>query len=74
MILLIFIYVCVALVDVPSLIRERKWKFLSVYAAIFFTAITLSILYRQSIRVPSPLTAIYQFIQNYMGLGYTPEQ
>ena len=72
-VLLFLLFLILALIDVPGLIRKRDWKLLSVYGVLFVSSLTLAVLRFMDIDVPNPLIGVYNITGNWLGLGYKPQ-
>jgi len=69
-ILLIAVFVCIALLDVPKLIKTKEWKYLVVFSPFFIIAFTMSILLVSGVNIPSPIMEIQYFIKDILNLHY----
>ena len=71
MIILLFaVFVCIALLDVPNLIKTKEWKYLAVFSIFFVIAFTMSFLLVIGVDIPSPMLAIQYFLKDVLNLHY----
>jgi len=69
-ILLFAVFVCIALLDVPNLIKTKEWKYLAVFSIFFVIAFTMSFLLVIGVDIPSPMLAIQYFLKDVLNLHY----
>ena len=71
MLFLVFIvFAFAALINVPGLIRDKRWKDLYVYSGIFVIALTLSTLMAVGVEIPSPIKSIEYLLEKVVHLTY----
>lgn len=69
-VIIIIIFICIALYEVPKL-KEKKYKReLVVFWCLYIFASVLVLLYNYGIKIPSPLKAVQFFINEVLHLGY----
>jgi hypothetical protein len=64
MIYVLLIFIAIALVDLPPLIRDRDKRGIIVFGVIFVLGLALSILWVKDIRLPSPLVKISELMES----------
>lgn len=57
-ILLILIYVFIAYIHIPGLIKKKYWRDLAAFIVFMTVAFTLSLLYSLDVKILSPVKAI----------------
>ncbi|SMC90090.1 hypothetical protein SAMN02745168_0261 [Papillibacter cinnamivorans DSM 12816] len=71
MILLLAVFAVIALSEVPTLIREKRWRELIAFSALY----GLALFYASSLTLgappPSPIRLIMYFIKDVLHIGYT---
>jgi hypothetical protein len=69
-IIVILIYIFIAILQVPSLIKQKFWKEFIVFSFLYVTAFVLSIMYVLDFDLPSPYRAIRYLIKDILHLNY----
>jgi len=69
-ILVLMAFAFVALINVPVLVREKRWKDLYIYSGIFAIALTLSILMTVEVQIPSPIKGIEYLLEKVLHITY----
>ena len=72
-ILLFVIFLILALIDLPWLVRGKYWRELAVYSGLMLAALILSILMVMEVPLPAVTTEIDKFIVKIFGLGAASE-
>ncbi|GIO36314.1 hypothetical protein J41TS12_11750 [Paenibacillus antibioticophila] len=68
--LVIIAFFGIAAVDLPDMIRNKQWRNLAIYSAIFLSVFTFGILVASDITVPSPIKAIQVIYRDVLGLSF----
>jgi len=66
----IAVFIVIGLLDVPNLIKSRQWKELVVFSLLFITGFSLSFLMAIGVKLPSPILAAQDLIENVLNLHY----
>ena len=65
-------FIVVALINVPGLVREKRWKDLWVYSGVYVLTLTISVLMVLGVQIPSPIMGIEYLFENVLHLSYAP--
>lgn len=68
LIILFFIFLMIALIDIPGLIRKQYWWELMVYSGLMLIALILSVLIVSGVPLPAVTTEIGRFIEKIFHL------
>ncbi len=71
--LLITIYIFIAAMQIPSLIKQKYWRELVAFSLFITLAFTFSLLISLDVKIPSPLKVIQYDIQDKYNLKYQQE-
>lgn len=66
----IVVFMVIALLDVPNLIKSKEWKELAVFSFFFITGFSLAFLIAIGVKLPSPILAVQNFIEEGLNLHY----
>ena len=69
-VLLIIVFICIILIDVPDLIEKKCRHELIIYSAFIGLAFILSICLITGIPIPSPVKASRYVVKNILHLNY----
>lgn len=58
--------------DVPSMIKDKRWRDLTIYGILFVLVLALGVLVASGIKVPSPIKAVQAFYRDVLGLTFKP--
>jgi hypothetical protein len=61
-ILVVSVYLVIALVQMPALIKEKHWRDLIAFSFFTAAACTLSLLYILGSKIPSPFIAVHKIL------------
>lgn len=67
---LTIVYIIIAAFQIPSLIRQKCWRELTVFTLFWTLAFTFALLLALGVKIPSPLIIIQYGIQDRFGLKY----
>lgn len=70
MIIVLLIYIFIALVQVPGMIKKKYWRELAAFSFFYIAAFILSILYVLDVKIPSPYKGIAYVIVDVLHLKY----
>lgn len=68
---LIFVFITIALLEMPKLIKEKLWREFIVFLGFFFLAFTISFLMAVGVKVPSPTAWMEYFVKEVLHLNYS---
>ena len=69
--LLVFLaFAGIGAIDLPDMVRNKRWRDLVVYSIIFLLVLALGVLVASGVKVPSPIKAIQAFYQDVLGLSF----
>lgn len=68
---LIFVFITIALLDMPKLIKGKHWRDFIVFLGFFFLAFTISFLMAVGIKLPSPTAWVEYFVKQVLHLNYS---
>ncbi len=68
LIILLFVFLALALLDVPGLVRKKYWWELAVYSGLMLTALILSVLLVMGVPMPAVTTEIGKLTETVFGL------
>lgn len=68
--LLLLIYIFIALLQVPGLIKKKYWRELAAFSIFYMTALIMGVLYVLDIHIPSPMKAERYIVEDLLGLKY----
>ncbi len=68
--LVILLFTGIAAVELPKMIKNKRWRDLTVYSVVFLMVFTLGILIASDVKVPSPIKAIQAFYKDILGLSF----
>ena len=60
----------IAAIDVPGLVKDKRWHDLTVYSILFLLVLVLGILVALDVKVPSPIKAIQAFYRDILHLSF----
>lgn len=70
MIIVILIYVSIAFLQIPKLLRNKHWRELTAFLVFYVSAFILSVLYVLDVKLPSAYKSIIYVIEDVLGLKY----
>lgn len=71
MIYIVFcVYILIALLQIPSLIKQKYWRELTVFSIFLSLAFVFSLLLILGVEIPSPLRMIQHGVQDRFNLHY----
>ncbi|MBE6828577.1 MAG: hypothetical protein E7519_00045 [Ruminococcaceae bacterium] len=70
LLLVIIVFIGIALLDLPDMIKNKRWRDLAIYSVIFLLVFVLGTLMAFDVKVPSPIKAIQAFYQNVLHLSF----
>lgn len=70
MYLVIIIYISIALVQIPSLIKKKYWREVTVFSIFWACAFIFSLLLSLDVTIPSPLKMLQYGVQDKYHLHY----
>lgn len=62
-------FAIVALIDLPPLLQQKKWRAVTAFVCVFAVGLTLEVLTVLKIQVPSALEVLGKLVQR-LGLSY----
>jgi len=62
----------IAAIDLPVMIKNKLWRDIALYSAIFLPVLILTVLVAQGVEVPSPIKAIQTFYRDILHLSFNP--
>ncbi|MHC1684795.1 MAG: hypothetical protein AB6733_17920 [Clostridiaceae bacterium] len=68
--LLIFVFITIAILEIPKLIKKKYRKELGVFMFFFSTSIIISLLIVLGVNVPSPVGWLENFVGKVLHLRY----
>ncbi|MDP4178372.1 MAG: hypothetical protein Q8900_08560 [Bacillota bacterium] len=68
--LLIAVFICIILYEVPKLIRDKYWKELAAFCFILSLAFFISVMQILKIEIPNPVRDTQYFVQKLFHLSY----
>jgi len=68
--LTILIFVIIAAIDVPPLIKNKQKRELIVFCVLFVFAFTIAILQSMDIKVPSPIKGVIYLVKDVLHISY----
>lgn len=63
-------FAVVAAVNVPGMVKEKLWKELLKYAAMFLVVFALAVLVALDVNVPSPIKGLMTFYRDVLHLSF----
>jgi len=68
---LIAAFVAIALIDMPRLVKNKRYRReLVVYCILLASSFTLALLYFRGVKIPSPIKGVQYLIMDVLHLGY----
>lgn len=68
--LLIIVFIFVAVINMPELIRKKYWNDLTVFSVLLFPSILMSFLLLNNVTIPSPFEGMNFIIKDLLHLNY----
>lgn len=68
-VIVIIIFIIIALLELPGLIKGKQWRELIVFSGLFVFAFIIAFLQSMGIEVPSPIKGIISFLK-YIHISY----
>jgi len=69
--LLVFMaFAGIAALDLPGMVKNKRWRDLAVYSAIFLLVLGLGTLMALGVEIPSPIKAIQAFYRDVLHLSF----
>jgi hypothetical protein len=68
--LIVFVFIIVALLQIPVLIKKKYWRELIAFSVLYIVAFGLSMLYVLGVQIPSPMPAIKYVIEDILHIKY----
>ena len=70
--LVVLAFAGIGTMDVPRMVKNRRWRDLIAYSVFFALVLALGILVASGVKVPSPIKAIQAFYRDVLGLSFKP--
>lgn len=70
MLIVVIIYIAVAIIQIPGLVKKKLWKDLVVFSLFYIAAVVLSSLFALGVEIPSPMKGVQYVIEDVFGLKY----
>ena len=67
---MLLIFVLMAFVQIPGLIKKKYWKELIAFSFFYMAAFTVSLLYVLDITIPSPIKGVKYVIEDLLKIKY----
>jgi len=68
--LLLIIYIIIAGLQIPPLIKKKYWRELIVFSVFFVFAFILNLLQVLDVKIPSPMKAVKYVVEDVLHLKY----
>lgn len=68
--LVLLAFTGIGVVNLPQMVKSKRWRDLIIYCIIFLLAFTLGLLIAMGVKVPSPIKAIQAFYRDVLGLSF----
>jgi putative effector of murein hydrolase len=68
--LLIAVFICIILYEVPELIRNKYWRELTVVSFLISIAFMISLMQILKIEIPNPVRDTQYLVKDLLNLGY----
>lgn len=69
-IMVILSFAGMAALDLPNMVKNKRWRDLIIYSILFLLVFALGIAVALNINVPSPIKAIQAFYRDILGLSF----
>jgi hypothetical protein len=63
-------FAAIALVDLPGMIRSKRWRELLFYCVLFLLILALGVAMGLGVKIPSPIKGVQSFYQNFLHLSF----
>lgn len=70
LLLVIMGFAGIAALDLPDMVKNKRWRDLTVYSVIFLLVLVLGVLLASGVKVPSPIKAIQAFYRDILSLSF----
>ncbi|CAB1252786.1 conserved protein of unknown function [Ruminococcaceae bacterium BL-6] len=70
LLLVLIAFAGIAAIDVPGMVKSKRWHDLTVYSILFLLVLVLGILVALDVKVPSPIKAIQAFYRDILHLSF----
>lgn len=68
--LLIALFICMILYEVPELVKNKYWKELAVFSILISIAFIISLAYVMNVEIPNPVRDTQYFVKDLLHLSY----
>ena len=68
--LFISVFIVAALLEIPSLVRKKYWRELTVFSLFLLFALVLGLLQTIGVKLPSPMKGLEYLIMDVLHLDY----
>jgi uncharacterized membrane protein len=68
--LLLAVFICIALIEIPKMVRNKHRRELAAFLVFFALAFVLSLLQTAGVKIPSPMKGIEYVVKDILHLGY----
>ncbi len=72
LLLVIIAFAAIAALDLPQMVKNKRWRDLSIYAGIFVLVFALGVLVALGVEIPSPIKAAQAFYRDLLGISFKP--
>lgn len=70
LLLVVVAFAGIGALDLPQMIKNKRWRDLGVYSVIFLLVFVLGMFVASGAKVPSPIKAAQAFYQDVLGLSF----
>lgn len=70
--LVVLAFAGIGAMDVPHMVKNKRWHDLIAYSIFFALVLTLGILVASGVKVPSPIKGIQALYRDILGLSFKP--
>lgn len=60
----------IAVINLPGMVKNKQWRDIAVYSAVFLLIFTFGVLLSLDAKVPSPIKAIQTFFRDVLHLSF----
>ncbi|HWS29225.1 MAG TPA: hypothetical protein VN512_03815 [Clostridia bacterium] len=70
LLLVILLFAGIAVAELPKMVKNKRWRDLTIYSVVFVLVFALGILIASGVKVPSPIKAVQAFYRDVLGLTF----
>lgn len=70
LLLVVVAFAAIAALDLPKMVKGKRWRDLSIYAGIFVLVFALGVLVALGVEIPSPIKAAQAFYRDLLGISF----